>query len=596
MNTKSLFNQEISHAFYFCLHAMTVCETTEINNGHGLELNPADIELISNAYTLCTHLLSDAALVQSFKGRWMVICARLQRLSETLESLRSSASLKQCFAHLKASMVQITASLEEGKGLARRSIELNFGGKLLMQSNLDALATKLDLHLRDLEVVRGGIRQHERAIAIANTSSTGACISNRNPKKDHIWDMFNKLRIGSTDTKKATLEDLIHYMKEDEKAVLLVGYDGDVSRLIYLLDSNSQAIRERAAHAVSILAVADEFKKSLVADGAPSPLIRLLESGNPFAKEKAVLSLYELTCISENAHAVASHGGIPRLVKLCRHGTPTATACAAGTLRNLANNEHIRRSILEEGAIEALIALVTSGTSDAQQRAAEALQYLASGKDDRIRIVIAKSGGIQSLMMLLKHAPSPKAQEAAICALSNLATSATSAKALVAAGYVNQLTDLLKTGPSSVQQLAASGICGLSSYIDLKKQLGEAGCIASLTKMLEAKDSTDQEVAAQALSTLLLVNSNRKEFCKEEKGISRLVQLLDPRNQTIVKRFPMSALLSLSGSNTYRKRIVSAGAQPHLEKLAEMNVTGAKKTLDKIGGKKLLSFFSRHKS
>eukprot|EP00250_Pteridium_aquilinum_P014326 c21917_g1_i2 orf=317-2059(-) len=573
---------------------------SELSNSHSLEPNSAEIEAITNAQKLCAHLLSEAALVQSFMGRWMVICARLQRLSETLESLRSSAYLEQYFIHLRASMSQIVSSLEEGKELARRSIELNYGGKLLMQSNLDALATKLDLHLRDLEVVKGTIRQHERAMAISNTTYTGNSNpnpnSNTNPKKDHVWDMFTKLRIGSTDVKKATLEALIDYMREDEKAVLLVGYDGDLPRLIHLLDSNSQAIREKAAHAVSILAVTDEFKRSLVAEGAHPPLIRMLESGNLFAKEKAVLSLLELTYISENAHAVASHGGIPLLVKLCRHGTPTATVCAAGALRNLASNEHIRRLLAEDGAVEALIGLVTSGTCEAQELAVEALQHLALGKDDRIRVTIAKHGGIPCLMMFLKHAPSPKSQETAIRALSNLAASAPNAKALVSAGYVNHLTDLLKTGSSSVQQVAAAGICSLSSYIDLKKQLGEAGCIAPLTKMLEAKDSSEQEVAAQALSTLLLVNSNRKEFCKEEKGIARLVQLLDPRNQSIAKRFPMSALLALSGSSTYRKRIMSAGARPHLEKLAEMNVVGAKKTLDKIGGKKLLSIFSRHKS
>ncbi|MCO5574683.1 hypothetical protein L7F22_028473 [Adiantum nelumboides] len=557
-------------------------------------------ELMKNACGLCAHLLSEAAHVQSFKGRWMVICARLQHLLETLESLSNSASLEHYFLHLRSSMLQTISSLEEGKQLVRRSIELNYGGKLLMQSNLDALTTKLDLHLRDVEVVKSGIRQRERAIAISNTTSAGDSKvnqnSNKNCKKDQVWDMFTKLRIGSIEVKKATLDALIQYMKEDEKSVLVAGYDGDLPRLIHLLDSNSQAIRDRAAHAISILAVPDEFKRLLVADGAHPPLIRILESGNLFAREKAVLSLLELTYVSENAHAVASHGGIPLLIKLCRHGTPTATACAAGTLRNLATNEHIRRSLAEEGAVEALISLVTSGTCEAQEQAVEALQYLASGKDDKIRTVIGKHGGIQCLMLFLKHAPSAKSQETAIQALSNLATSATNAKALVSAGYVNQLTDLLKTGSSSVQQVAAAGICSLSSYIDLKKQLGEAGCIGPLTQMLEAKNISEQEVAAQALSTLLLVNSNRKEFCKEEKGISRLVQLLDPRNQSIAKRFPMSALLALSGSSTYRKRIMSAGARPHLEKLAEMNVVGAKKTLDKIGGKKLLSFFSRLKS
>ncbi|KAH7446215.1 hypothetical protein KP509_01G045600 [Ceratopteris richardii] len=476
---------------------------------------------------------------------------------------------------------------------------MNYGGKLLMQSNLDSLATKLDIHLRDLEVVKGGIRQRERAIAITTTTTTGEL--NRYPnrqrdsKRDQVWDMFTKLRIGSTEVKKATLETMIQYMREDEKAVLLVGFDGDLPRLIHLLDSNSQAVRERAAHAISILAVPEDFKKSLVADGAHPPLIRILDSGTLFAKEKAVFTLLELTYISENAHAVASHGGIPLLVKVCWHGTPNATAFAAGTLRNLATNEHLRRPLYEEGAVEALISLVKSGTAEARDQAAEALQYLAVGKDDKIRIAIGKHGGIQCLLMYLRQASSLKSQEIAVRTLSNLAASAINAKALVSAGFVNQLTEFLRTGSPTIQRAAAAGICSLSSYIDLKKQVGEAGCIAPLTRMLEARDSSEQEIAAQALSTLLLVNSNRKEFCKEEKGIARLVQLLDPRNQSIAKRFPMSALLALSGSSTYRKRIMSAGARPHLEKLAEMNVVGAKKTLDKIGGNKLLNIFSRLK-
>ncbi|KAH7279357.1 hypothetical protein KP509_37G015800 [Ceratopteris richardii] len=467
-----------------------------------------------------------------------------------------------------------------------------------MQSNLDAFVTKLDLYLRDLEVVKGGIRQHERAIAIAKTTTAGD--HNCNPtsqmssRKDIIWDFFTKLRIGSTEVKKTTLEALIKYMRDDEKAALAVGVDGDLPRLIHLLDCNSQPVREKAVHAISILAVIDELKRSLVADNAHLPLIRVLESGSLFAKEKAVFTLLELTSMSENAHAVASCGGIPLLVKLCEHGTPCATVSAAGTLRNLAMNEHIRRSLYDEGAVEVLISQVTSGSCEAQEQAVEALQYLALGKDDKIRTAIGRHGGIQCLLMYLREASSTKSQEMAIRVLSNLALSATNAKALMAAGFLSQLTELLKVGSPTVQKAAAAGICSLSSYIDLKRQVGEAGCIAPLTQMLEAKDTSEQEIAAQTLSTLLLVNSNRKEFCKEENGIARLVQLLDPRNQSIAKRFPMSALLALSGSSTYRKRILSAGARPHLEKLAEMNVAGAKKTLEKLGGRKLLGIFSRH--
>lgn len=126
-----------------------------------------------------------------------------------------------------------------------------------------------------------------------------------------------------------------------------------------------------------------------------------------------------------------------------------------------------------------------------------------------------------------------------------------------------------------------------------KKALGEAGCIPPLVKMLEAKPSTSQEAAAQALSALLVVQTNRKEFIKDDKSVARLVQLLDPRNQTVAKKFPLSALLALSTSKTCRKKIATAGACQHLQKLAEMEVAGAKKILQRLAGSRLHNIFSR---
>lgn len=554
------------------------------------ESNSAE-EWIRRAQELASLLVSDAARVLAFKGRWMVISRRLQKLSESIVALTGFPSSGNN-AHLESLLPQIVSTLEEGKELAKRSIELNYGGKLLMQSNLDAFATKLDLHLRDSELLgkSGFLRETAADLAIGRAESF------REGTDSRVGNLFAKLRMVNRELKKSALDALIKYLKEDGRGVSPDAEKGGFLLLIRLLDSGDREIREKAGNAVALLAQADDAcRQALTAEGAHAPLIRLLESGSPLAKEKAAEALQGLTSLPENAHAVAMHGGIAVLVDICRNGTPGAMASAAGTLRNLSMKEEFRSCLAEEGAIAVLIRLVTSGTALAQENATETLQNLASG-DDRLRSVIARQGGIQSLLMYLDRASYPKAQEIAIRALRNLAASATNAKALISAGYVVQLAAALKNGTSAVQQLAASAICNLSASIDVRRQLGEAGCIPPLTRMLEAPDSSEQEAAAQALSTLLLVNSNRREFCKEEKSISRLVQLLDPRNQSIAKRFPISALLALSGSSNCRKRIMSAGARQHLEKLAEMDVAGAKKTLDKIGGRKLLKFFGRHRS
>eukprot|EP00250_Pteridium_aquilinum_P015533 c22634_g1_i1 orf=176-1930(-) len=572
---------------------------SEFCSSPGFLLEASEEEWIKKARELTACLLSKAALVQAFRGRWIAICTRLQRLSETLESICNFASLQQSFLHHRSTLPQIVSSLVEGKELAQKSIDLSYGGKLLMQSNLDALVTKLDHHLRELDAVKGSMRQQERALAItlAMTSST------ENPKhdspathrKEQVWDMFAKLKAGNTEMKKGALEALIQFMREDDKAALLVADEGDLHRLIHLLDSSLPIIRERAAHAISLMAMVDGCRKNLLAEGALHLLIRVLESGNSHAKEKAARALFELTCVAENAHAVVAQGAIPLLVKLCNQRNLAAATCAAGTLCNLAQNEHIRRTLAENGAIEALIGLLTSSCSQTKDHAAKSLQNLASGKDDRIRTLIARHGGIHSLLTFLKHAASAEAQETAIQALRKLATSTTNVKALVSAGYVAQLAELLNTGPSRVQQLAALAICNLSNYMDLKKQ----ACIRPLTKMLDSKDVSEQRVAAQAISTLFLGNNNRrKEFCKEGKSMLGLVRLLNPCRQRITKRLSMSALLVLSASPSpsYKNRIMSTDAQTHCENLVETNVTGAKKILHKSGGKKLLGIFSKHKS
>ncbi|MCO5566730.1 hypothetical protein L7F22_020409 [Adiantum nelumboides] len=548
----------------------------------GFLLEASEEEWIKRARELTTLLLAEAALVQAFKGRWMMICMRVQCLSEALDSVCESSSLQQSFVHHKSTLSQIVGSLVDGRELAQMSISLTYGGKLLMQSNLDALVTKLDNHLRDLNEVKDHIKQQERTLAITKVMASdrnSESHSIKNLKKEQVWCMFAQLRAGNVDVKKSVLESLIDHMCEDDKAALLVTNEGDVFRLIQLLDSSSPGIRERAVHAVSIMAMLDECKKTLIAEGAIQPLLRVLEFGNARAKDRAALALAEFTCIAENAHAVASQdGAISLLVKLCKQGTPAVMTAAAATLCNLARNEHIRRALADNGVVDTLIALLTCSSDGAGQHAAKALLNLASGRDDKIRTFIARHGGMQSLLMFLKHAVSPDAQEVAIQALGKLATSAASVKVLVSAGYVTQLAELLNTGSSSTQHLAAIAIHNLSSHMDMKSQT----CPTPLIRMLEARDISEQKVAAHALSNV------KGSYYRDERHVLGILDILTSCKHSLTKKFSLSAMLTISSTSMHKRRIMLAEVQPQ-------SAPGPNKPSQRTRCKKLLGIFTKNK-
>eukprot|EP01018_Ginkgo_biloba_P011682 Gb_26283 [translate_table: standard] len=545
-------------------------------------------ECVRIAQQLIPLLVVDAYSTKVFSGRWQTIRSKLEALKDSIASVAESSHWVENLL-MKELLPNIVSTLQQTRELAKSCTELSYSGKLLMQSDLDVVVNKLNLHLRDLDLLlKSGVLRESNAIVVS-WPGPGA---SGNDVAFFVKDLFTRLQIGNAEFKEKALNTLVRLLQEDDTNIIGVENDGDIRYLVQLLDSDTVSIREQAAVAVSILAQTDSCKACLVAEGVIAPLIRLLESGSPLAKERAAESLQGLTMKSENAWAVSAYGGVSALIKICRCGSPEAQSMAAGALRNLASVEEIRLLMVEESAIPVLVKLVNSGTSLAQEFCAECLHILAAN-DEKMRQIIAKEGGIQSLLLFLESATTPKAQEIAFGAIHSLSASLCTAKLLISSGFLRHLTPILKSGHSVVQHLAASAICNLSQTDETKKALGEAGCIPLLVKMLDGKASPSQDMAAQALSSLLVVQTNRKEFIKDEKSVSCLVQLIDPENQTVSNKFPLSALLALSSSNTCRKKIVNAGACQHLEKLAEMEVAGAKKILQKISGGRLRNIFSR---
>ncbi|TYG45478.1 hypothetical protein ES288_D11G177100v1 [Gossypium darwinii] len=248
----------------------------------------------------------------------------------------------------------------------------------------------------------------------------------------------------------------------------------------------------------------------------------------------------------------------------------------------------------EEGAFPVLFQLLISGTSVAQEKAANCISILASS-GEYFRALIIQEKGLPRLMHLLQDLSSSDTVEHLLRTISSLSVLDSVSRILSSStAFIIQLGEFIKHGNLILQQISACLLSKLSISDGNKRAI--SSCISSLVKLMESPKPVGlQEAAAQALVSLLTVRSNRKELVRDEKSVMRLVQMLDPKNEAVSKTFPLMVVTAVlgGGSGGCRKRLTAAGANKHLQRLAEIEVAGAKKALQRLAGNRLKSIFSR---
>ncbi|KAK4386634.1 hypothetical protein Sango_2534000 [Sesamum angolense] len=100
-------------------------------------------------------------------------------------------------------------------------------------------------------------------------------------------------------------------------------------------------------------------------------------------------------------------------------------------------------------------------------------------------------------------------------------------------------------------------------------------------------------MAAETLSSMLIVPKNRKKFVQNDQNVQVLLQMLDPGEvNSGNKKLLLSILMSLTSSNSARKKILSSGYLKSIEKLAEAEVSDAKKIVRKLSSNRFGSMLS----
>ncbi|KAM1716536.1 hypothetical protein EV2_024932 [Malus domestica] len=552
------------------------------------------LDLINSTLSL---LLHSSLTVRSFVGRWTALHSKLASLHSSVADISDSPHWAQN-PLLHTLLPQLLSTLQRLTALADQCTDAEFaGGKLLMQSDLDMASSSLSNQLRDLDLLlRSGVLHQSNAIVLSHPAPG----SDKEDLSFFIRDLFTRLQIGGVEFKKKALESLLQLLNGDNKSSGLVVREGNVAYLIHLLDFHHQpSVREQAIFAVCLLATADDdsSRKAVFEEGGLGPLLRILESGSTHLKEKAAMAVEALTADPENAWAVSAYGGVSVLIEACRSGSPATQTHAAGAIRNVANVEEIKTALGEEGAVPVLIQLLLSGTITAQEKSANCIAILASS-DEYFRALIIQERGLQRLMHLIQDLPNSDTLEHVLRAITWLSASDSCSKILSSSTiFLIQLGEFIKQGNTTLQQISASLLAHLLVNVSDGNKRALGSCMGSLVKLMESPKPVGlQESAAQSLVSLLTVRSNRKELVRDEKSVMRLVQMLNAKSHEMVaSKFPVAVVAAVlsGGSDGCRKRLVAAGAHPHLQRLAEMEVAGAKKALQRLAGSRLKTIFSR---
>jgi hypothetical protein len=163
----------------------------------------------------------------------------------------------------------------------------------------------------------------------------------------------------------------------------------------------------------------DESRKCVFEEGGLGPLLWILETGSMPMKEKASAAVEAITVDPENLWAVSAYGGVSVLIEACRSGSVVTQSHAVGAIRNVAHVEEIKNSLAEEGAVPVLIQLLVTGTSSTQEKAANCIALLASS-GEYFRASIVQQRGVHRLMVLIQEVSNPETLEHVLRAISSL--------------------------------------------------------------------------------------------------------------------------------------------------------------------------------
>ncbi|KAG1675652.1 hypothetical protein FOA52_002361 [Chlamydomonas sp. UWO 241] len=356
---------------------------------------------------------------------------------------------------------------------------------------------------------------------------------------------------------------------------------GAIPPLVQMLGTHSPPeVQAPAAACLARLVEVPDIAYDVAKAGAIPRLVRLLGDSSQETRESVAFALVNLsTRQAGHQHEFHESGALPGLVALLEASNSAQlkmSGCA--TLGNLALNAKAPGAVRAAGAIPPIVRLLRASTPpEVLLHAARAVISFTSCPPDESAgnmAALMAASVIPQLVHLLVPGSSLDLLDTVMGALANLGHDEDAMVAIVAAGAIPPLVQLLDT---PVCGSAAGVLQELTCSVDKAATVAAAGALPKLVRMLGSEFPSEvHEKAAGALANLSRPEAWTNDAVACAKAIPALVALLRSAPSspcdagTYAQLMAVEALINLAqGSTELQAAITAAGVVPALECLLQ---------------------------
>ncbi|KAM0051965.1 putative armadillo-like helical protein [Helianthus debilis subsp. tardiflorus] len=459
-----------------------------------------------------------------------------------------------------------------------------------MQSDLDIISEKFNAHVKSLCELSSSDCFSPYAIVVSRPATSAS----KDDLKFYINDSFSRFKIGNIEMKKQALICFNEVIQEDDRWLkIAMEVEGFVHVLVGFLSSKDLAVQEEVLKSLDMICGFELYKGILVSIGVVASLIRVLECGSELSKSLSTRCLMKCTAESENAWSVSAHGGVTSLLRISAgecESSGELVGLACGVLKNLVGVDEIKRFVVEDGALQIFVNLVKSRNEVSQISSMEFLQAITVG-DQLVIDSIVNEGGIRVLVHVLdpKSSFSSKSRETSIRVIMSLCSDVTNLNSLVSYGFMDHILHFVQDGDIAIQESCLKAAYWLSGISDaFKKAMGDAGFIQVIIKLIATKPIEIRDLASKMLSNLVSIPKNRKRLVEDDQNVSLIMQSIDQEGISTNRKLLLPIIMSLSGCNSGRKKILSSRYLKNIEKLADDQVSDARKILRNLSSNRFV--------
>ncbi|KAJ9081450.1 Vacuolar protein 8 [Entomophthora muscae] len=289
-----------------------------------------------------------------------------------------------------------------------------------------------------------------------------------------------------------------------ENKILIVDMCGLEALIRQMLSPNVE-VQCNAVGCITNLATHDQNKSKIAKSGALIPLIRLARSKDMRVQRNATGALLNMTHSDENRQQLVNAGAIPVLISLLHSSDTDVQYYCTTAISNIAVDANNRKKLAQSDSqlVNSLISLMESTSLKVQCQAALALRNLAS--DDKYQLEIVRANGLPSLLRLLQSSFLPLILSSVAC-IRNISIHPLNESPIIDAGFLQPLIGLLSYEENEeIQCHAISTLRNLAASSERnKKAIVEAGAVERIKELILSLSHSVQSEMTAAIAVLAL--------------------------------------------------------------------------------------------